>query len=87
MGLRAKARPAAARRVSVGLGARVEGNAAPVAPAKGNVARVDRPLVDRRRVGLAGDGAQGWGRQVRSDLWSAPCHLTPTATGSSTAMN
>jgi len=81
-----RARPAAARRASVGLEASVVLEARLEARV-GNVARVDRLLEDRRRVGLAGDGAQGWGRRARSGLWSAPCRSTPTATASSTAMN
>ena len=78
-----KARPAAARRVSadreasVGLEARAERN----------VARVDRQMEDRRVVGLAAEGAPGWGRRARSVLWSVPCRSTPTATASSTARN
>jgi hypothetical protein len=78
----AKARPAVARRASVGPEASVvrEGRA------EGNVARVDRLLEDRRRVGLA-EGAPGWGRRARSALWSVPCRSTPTATASSTATN
>lgn len=74
-------------RESGARGAQVEMSVAPVAPAKGSVARVNRPLVDRLRVGLAGDEAQTWGRRARSGLWSAPCRLTPTATASSIATN
>lgn len=83
-----KGRPAAAHRVSGGRGAsvgreaRAEVSGAPLAPAKGNVAREDR-----LRVALAGAGAPGWGRRARSGLWSAPCRSTPTATASSTATN
>ena len=72
-----KARPVAARRVSGVRGGQAEASGAPVA----------RQPEDRRRVALAGDGAQGWDRRARSGLWNAPCRSTPTATGSSTAMN
>ena len=78
-----KARPEAARRVSGVRGASVGLEA----QAEGNVARVDRQMEDRRMVGLAAEGAPGWGRRARSGLWNAPCRSTPTATGSSTAMN
>jgi hypothetical protein len=77
------ARPAAARRAS---GSR-EASVGPDARVEANVVRVDRLLVDRRRVGLAADGAPGWGRRARSVLWSVPCRSTPTATASSTATN
>ena len=78
-----KARPAAARRASGGRKASV----GPEARAEGNVAREDRQMEDRRMVGLAAEGAPGWGRRARSVLWSVPCRSTPTATASSTAMN
>jgi hypothetical protein len=78
-----KARPAAARRASVGP----EASVVRQARVEANVVRVDRLLEDRRRVGLAADGAPGWGRRARSVLWSVPCRSTPTATASSTATN
>ena len=79
----AKARPAVARRASVGP----EASVVREARAEGNVVRVGRLLEDRRRVGLAAEGAPGWGRRARSALWSVPCRSTPTATASSTATN
>jgi hypothetical protein len=84
-----RARPAVARRASGGLEASVvrEANVVREARAEGSVARVDRLPEDRRRVGLAADGAPGWGRRARSVLWSVPCRSTPTATASSTATN
>ena len=78
-----RARPVAARRASVGL----EASVVREARVEASVARVDRLLEDRRRVGLAADGAPGWGRRARSVLWSVPCRSTPTATASSTATN
>jgi len=78
-----RVRPAVARRASVGL----EASVVREARAEGNVARVGRLLEDRRRVGLAAEGAPGWGRRARSGLWSVPCRSTPTATASSTATN